>query len=335
MDTIGILYSLRGGNPREEKKVTAQLHINYWKITNKERYIDFGLMLDGPYWSIKSIWFYFPFEVSKKDVDDLGNILNDTETICTLFDQNFTVGKDTQSSYSLVSANPNTSENPFFLYRLGEENFAFPEGFKKRVLEICFNSTPPSSPKIIKQKPDENSENIETAKSTLYLRIRVNVSDKHFLTTERIANDVFQSAFSKSELINIRINDRSELDYSVNEKLSKGNEWLTFSKIHFFYIGSSDEEQLTSSVPYKDCKLLNINKWASYLEVISSKKSHYLAYHWRVASESEMDKFGIFVRTIFKARDFLKILLYVIIVLLISALGSFLVTPIAHCVFNY
>lgn len=39
MDTIGILYSLRGGNPMEEKKVTAQLHINYWKITNKERYI--------------------------------------------------------------------------------------------------------------------------------------------------------------------------------------------------------------------------------------------------------------------------------------------------------
>lgn len=329
MSTIGLLYSLQGGAPRECAPIRAKLHMNYWKISSKNRYLDFGVMLNGPYELIKSLWFYFPFEIKDGSVSDLGDTLNNTKMICNLFDSEYEVQQASNTSFSKVSANPNSDDQSFYLYRLGTENFTIVEGFNNHLLEIKFNSTPPKSETEIKQGDNKNnSQNTGANRLGLYFRIRVTIPAKSYYSEGRIANDVFQSAFSKAELVDIRINDRRELDYSLRESLNAGKEWLEFTKVHFFYCSSSDDEQIVGSLPYNDCKLLDVKMWNDYLKPICDSRNKFMAYHWKIDSNSKrpMSKYGIFVRTVFQSRNFPRIVLYVFIVVILGAVGSLIAT---------
>lgn len=56
----------------------------------------------------------------------------------------------------------------------------------------------------------------------VYFRLRIsNLKKNDFYYEERVSNDVFQSAFSKAEMVDIRINEIREFDKEVVDDLRK------------------------------------------------------------------------------------------------------------------
>lgn len=49
MNSIGILYTLRNSSEPSKNNVSAELHINYWKVPIRngayKRFLDFGILL--------------------------------------------------------------------------------------------------------------------------------------------------------------------------------------------------------------------------------------------------------------------------------------------------
>ena len=72
MNSLGILYTMKASStPRENNNISAELHVNYWKVPKKNgsysRFLDFGVMINQVAHEIDSIYFYFPFEIKEGD----------------------------------------------------------------------------------------------------------------------------------------------------------------------------------------------------------------------------------------------------------------------------
>lgn len=66
-------------------------------------------------------------------------------------------------------------------------------------------------------------------------------------------------------MIDFRINEAREISPKVYEEITKDKTFLPFSKIHFFFVGSSEDEQIVGNTNFKDCRLLDYERWQSYI----------------------------------------------------------------------
>lgn len=76
MNSIGILYALKKSSEPSKNNVSAELHVNYWKVPDGKgsykRFLDFGILINEVAREINSISFYFPFKVETDSLKDLG-----------------------------------------------------------------------------------------------------------------------------------------------------------------------------------------------------------------------------------------------------------------------
>lgn len=109
----------------------------------------------------------------------------------------------------------------------------------------------------------------------LYIRFRVTeLNEGEFYFVEKINNDIFQSAFSKSDMVDLRINERREFDKDVYDDLKKDRYFLDFKKFHFFFIGSSENDKVSGNTAYQDCRLWDNERWFSYHESIGLENKY-------------------------------------------------------------
>ena len=160
----------------------------------------------------------------------------------------------------------------------------------------------------------------------VYFRLRIsNLKKNDFYYEERVSNDVFQSAFSKAEMVDIRINEIREFDKEVVDDLRKNRHFVSFDKFHFFFIGSSENEQVAGNVGFHDCRLLDSSKWKNYEDAINDKRKKYLAYHWSIKNNATaFTTCNVFLRTIYSSLNFKKSFKYCLIVIILGFIGSFL-----------
>jgi len=63
MNSIGILYTLRNSSEPSKINVSAELHVNYWKVPtgkgNYKRFLDFGIFINEVAREISSVSFYW------------------------------------------------------------------------------------------------------------------------------------------------------------------------------------------------------------------------------------------------------------------------------------
>ena len=331
MNSIGIFYKLRDtATPRgTTDKITADLHINYWRIPEKhgkyKKFLDFGILLNERARDLQSISFYFPFKISKNSVSDLGGAIKDSEMLCSLFNDEYTIRNIPNSpSYYYVHAS-NGGNKSFWLYLLGENNFSIdtdiPNG---SLLVIKILSIPKENGGI------QNVGETTQPKRNLYFRFRISDIPENVLSfEEKISNDFLQSAFSKTEMVDFRVNEVREMSPKAYEAVSKMGNMLEFSKIHFFFIGSSQDEQVVGVSNFKDCRLLNPERWNRY---ISEEKNtrNLIAYHWKWQPDNKdiqntKKRYNIFVKTVYKSIRWWTVIKYTGFLLIISMLASFLV----------
>lgn len=323
MNSVGILYSIREKASKAPRigNVSAELHVNYWKLPigrgKYNRFLDFGIMLNEVAHDIESVLFYFPFSITKEDIEDLGEPLTKNEMLATLFNCECGV-RNNPSNLSYHTVTPfDKDRHRFWLYTLSQQNFSIKNlsGDKGCTLSVKIKSIPNKTKGILAN--DDNQY-----KSNLYFRFRINnLSSKDFFHEENISNDFLQGAFSKSELFDFRVNEMRDFDKGVYEELRNGNTFFSFNKVHFYFVGSSEDESVKGSKSYKDIRLLDLDRWNEYLgkNVINNKKI--IAYHWCYKEDTFIKKIKIPLQTIYKSLSIWRVIKYCSVIIGLNILG--------------
>jgi hypothetical protein len=175
----------------------------------------------------------------------------------------------------------------------------------------------------------------------IYIRFRVEPDCcEEIFEHCRLSNDLLQAAFSDSNMFDIRVNEKRELNMKVVERMAKDNMIpCTFCKLHFFYMADIKEKVINGSSLKIDSRLLEQEHWSQYEPTCYKKESRFLAYHWKKRlkedadenrnndnekKEKPFDHFTIFYRTIYPSVDFWRVSVYISILLLLNSFSSYL-----------
>lgn len=320
MSSINLLYRTRNANTPNGDPVNihGDLHVNYWKLPNGKGYnraIDFGVYLEDLENTLDSISITVPFTLKKQSIKDLSSVLFDEDFLSYLF----------SSSYQVLSL----KDCPTYRYakdRKGEKSFC--------IYELCSNSievTPLvkgslitikilSEPKNLNEIQETVGENSPRQTYNLYFRFRISdLKEGDLCFTEDISNDFLQSAFSRSEMSHVKINELREIDHSDIQELMSKNSFVTLSKFHFFFVGSSEDEAVSGSTPYVSCALLEPTVWKKYIGDLNPLNKKCISYHWKSV---ETEKYSVFFKTVYSCRNKKKLVKYACAVVFLSLLAS-------------
>lgn len=292
MKSIAIWYSPNAGFDAPND---VELHFNLWKLPNHRsylRFIDIGIKLERTN-CINELKIYVPYTLDEGDVTDIVHkFINDTSLVCAIFNENYQVTSLPNSKFYEVKKQNNEFE--FDIYQLNATDINLEHKYDGTIIKI---KTPNSQRKT-------------------YLRIRLGENYcKSLSTIQRPSNSLFQSAFSKTELIDFRVNEARDLDFSLLEEINS-HVFFRIKKVHFFFICSSSEDVISSHQPFISCRNLENYRWGRYVGNYSlSKNDTILAYHWR--DENKHD-FNVMVKTKFEKNNWLTILLYVLILFILT-----------------
>lgn len=307
----------------------CEVHLNLWKKATRKRFqlkvqylLDIGIKIFESKNTIESLTLFFPFQMNKDKVSDLGGILSNSKSLVNvLFNESMihTDGAGNQGSLSKFESKAKDEstkkKRSFHLYTLAPNNYDVKkiDGLEGTFLKINLNGA---------NLPDADKN------GNLYIRFRISINDnaaqQYLKRDENLANDVLQAAFSKTELYDIRINDRRETDDKVLEEIetTMHNTLMPISKAHFFFVTNVVDHVSNGNSERMDARMLEMDKWETYAPY--QDKHPRIAYHWKkVADGTEtFENFEIFFRNICDNRNHLKILLYLFVAFWIGAVGS-------------
>lgn len=325
MSCLGVLYkSVTNQNPNPDDKVMADFQINYWKLPKRHwgytRFLDLGVLLYDAK-DVSSILFYVPFKISECQLSDLGKVLANDNLLSILFNESFKVENDPNIRDYRFATSTGEKKQAFWIACLASTDFKVHPLAHGTLVEVLFK-TKPTAQKGIKKAAEEKKENYN-----IYIRIRIsNLSDVSLSYIESVSNDFFQSVFSRTEMMNLHVNAIGEFDEEDYKDLVSQYSFVAFNKIHFFFIGSSEEETILGTTTYTDNRLLDSNKWTPYIGNNNPQNRKCLAYHWK--KTGPIESCNIFLRTVYSSTNVWKILKYSAIVVLLGAMGSFLASSI-------
>jgi len=321
MSCIGVLYKSEKVSPQEPvDRLSTDLHINYWKLPRKccgyNRFLDFGLFVNNAN-DINSLQFYLPFHIEKSNLTDLGNTMAKDNLLSVLFNEKYKI-ETFPDAPEYKHASSMSSENPkpdFWLYCLSNTDFDVEKLSKGTLIKVSIKTKPPE----VKNKPREDEHE---SSYNLYIRFRIrNLLENQLGFLESVSNDFFQNAFSKTEMVNMYINSLEEFDENDYKTLVSDYSFVSFNKIHFFFVGSSKDERVLGMTNYTDCRLLDSTKWHPYIGDNNPNNRKCLAYHWKKDGPVESSNF--FFRTVFSNANFWIILKYCLVIVVLGAISSY------------
>lgn len=332
MKSFGIYYKNAGS--QTEQVGLSEVQMNIWKLTINKRktyYLDFGLQFNS---EIKDILVFVPFKIGKQQVQDLGSIISkDSDLISRLFNANTTSNHTTQSPFTPVLKD---GSNRFDICTLDIENKTTIEDLKSGEKEIYSIIKFSISQKNEKEKPvleKQGSATLaEIPSSNYYLRFRIKVEDKNLISkTEYVSNDIIQSAFSKLELFNIRLNDARHIPSNLTSIITndRGYTAFYFSKVHYFYMVDIKESIQTTSPVCHDSRFMELADWKSYLGEEKISERNFISYHWKKEKENNpsdenIKSYQLCYSCVFPERNWCQLLAYAGLAILLGFIGSML-----------
>lgn len=326
MGSLALLYKVKQvAIPQPLNNLSVDFHINYWKLPQNgvyNRFVDFGIKVYNAK-NIESILIYLPFNDSQliKRIKDLGEIVSSSEFMSVLFNEDFEIHTNSSPClYSYAMPSNRQEAQAFWIYSLSESNFTthdFPHG---TLLEIKILTCPHE----IQNVPmNTGSEDNEQNDYNLYLRFRLNGINKgELFSKEAIANDVFQSFFSSTEMINLHINSMRDFESADYQLMKSSYLFFNINKFHFYFMGSLVDESIYGGTPYKDCSLLETLVWKKYLGDGITCPDSIIAYHWKF--ENINNGYHVFCRSVFKDTNKCKIVMYIFVVVLMGIFASYI-----------
>ena len=308
----------------EEKE---ELHINIWKVQHggvllkPKLYIDFGIMTN---FRTDKMCLYLPFQIVGKP-KDLGKKLQDSrDMLCMVFNENLLNETQPNNCYTYVSASDNSDFSSFYLFQLGDGNMT---------AEVLNEENEKGTYINIERKGwydnQENHEETDFDDKVVYIRFRVEVKRiKEIVRSEFVSNDLFQAAFSKVNLYDIRVNETREIHPKVTEKMhSEGFELCKFQKIHLFYMADSREKVENESSLKSDSRILEEGKWIDYEPSNDLHHAIFLAHHWKKCKKENgkpIDRFSLFFSTIYPHMHWAHLTAFLCVIVILGWLGGML-----------
>jgi len=111
--------------PLHERRLRDELHINIWEVGKKPAgpFMDIGVMISDRQ-STGFIQVDLPWEVSKKDISDLGAKLNGEKSVAAIFNEVVHYDGFAEGNFANISFRKDgKDEKPFSLLRLNSEFF--------------------------------------------------------------------------------------------------------------------------------------------------------------------------------------------------------------------
>lgn len=341
-----------GSSSQTNSKDSFDLQINLWNsnirntTTGKvSRFmaIDFGVVCPL---STKKLVFLFPFEVKYDDFHDLVKCLSlDTDLLCTMFNEDLKSTSEPAKSYHTIDGN--RSGIHYLMYELSNENI--------EELKYDSRSNLTQLTIVINSNFDIDKYKIYS----LFLRFRIKLKSLDFFAKKKeVSNDWLQSAFSSTYMFDIRLNDVRELSKKRKEFVEhQGFHLPTFNKVHFFYMADSEENVVNGSTIGLDKRLLENDRWHSYLGDNLEFVSENIAHHWKKKKEVKLslkevvgdkqktsfsaeqkvipvDTFTIFFKTEFSDFRLYRVIWYLLGIVVLGVISSSLVSLISSLISN-
>lgn len=327
-------------SPKKENK-TFDFQINLWnsKVRNiatgkvtRFRAIDFGVVCPL---STKTLIFLLPFEVKYEDFQDLVKCLSlDTDLLCTVFNDDLRSSSEPSKSYHTIDGVSNSSDIHYLMYELSKEN----------IKDLSYDSQSNLTQITINSIFDDGKH----SGYSLFLRFRIKLHNfDAFAKKKDVSNDWLQSAFSSTYMFDVRLNDVRELSKKRKELVEhQGYQLPEFRKVHFFYMTDSEEIVENGSLIKLDRRLLENERWHTYLGDNFEFTTENVAHHWKkkedfrvslkevtkegaqdatlttVSTRKTVKNFTIFFKTEFADIRKTRVLVYLILIILLGIISS-------------
>lgn len=273
------------------------------------------------------------------DFHDLVKCLSlNADLLCTVFNEDLKSTSEPAKSYHKIEG----GSIRYLMYELSKENvetFDYDENDNVTKMSIAINT---------------NFATEEFQGYQLFVRFRLMLkSFDSFAKKKNVSNDWLQSAFSSTYLFDIRLNDVRELAKKKKELVEfEGFRLPKFRKIHFFYMADSEENVENGSSIKLDKRLLENERWHSYLGNNLEFVSENIAHHWKSVrsiklelkkveasdaqnpklnvepKETTIHNFTLFFKTEFSDCQLKRLALYVSIVVILGMLASAIISLI-------
>lgn len=165
-----------------------------------------------------------------------------------------------------------------------------------------------------------------------YIRFRVPIVDSYGLAYNTdMSNDWLQSAFTELDMYNLQINELRDIpDNPFYDMTSNNYNMAMFSKIHLLYISNPQVKVENGSRVKSDSRLIESKKWKPYIPIqyIPNISDAYMAHHWKISSKNDscIYKSQLFFTAEFPEFHIKKVTPYILIVILLGAIGSVFAT---------
>ncbi len=278
-----------------------EVHFNLWKLGIRRKancFLDIGLMVHDAT-TVSHINIFIPKPIAKSDIEDLGiTIREKTDVVSSLFNEDYRVSSQAQEKIIEVLGIDRIPV--FYIYVLDLNSDV--------VIENAYGGS------IIKIRIPQ-----ELANKKHYYRIRL--KNPYVDSISRIytpPNSLLESAFSQTELVDFRLNEKRNLNSSLLERMRSEGE-VSFTKTHLFLMREASDDYIYSHKPPNGSRQLELDLWRGY---IGSDYSfdNIIAYHWKETNTH--DSFSAFVKFRFIHCNPLTIATFIIIIIILGILAG-------------
>lgn len=286
--------------------VSADIHFNFWKVKRKKKFsnynkkycylLDIGILIYNIK-NINSIKLFFPLEIKKSDINDLGKIIRNKNLLNGIFNEDFKILYDSNPKQTKVIGTDNNLR--FIIYNI-DDTVQIENKFDGTILNIDVN-------------------NINNIPDPIYIRFRISSGNlikliKHL----QPKTSFFQHAFTCTEVIDFRLNEKRTYNESLSEIINTDGE-LEIKKVHFLLL--RDEKDDFESVGISpNCRELEPQVWDDYIGN-AYENNNIVAYHWSVKSSDTKPKIDSF-NSLIKVKTYKSSLNTILIYLAILAITT-------------
>lgn len=316
---------------QEHQEGSYEVHINYWRmkgekphrkwsgsrgsdVNGKSDLLDIGIWINNPE-KASGVDIYLPFSVSRSAVSDCSEFLKNPKIAGAIFNESLEISQSQSST--LVYARKG-DEPQFDIYCFSAERGILAES------QLTIKPNGEGTQLSIGEKVFKAASAGASSKA-LYFRIRVALPFSNpFVNTIPPYDGVLQSGHNEIDYIDFRINDSRSLPRDVEEDLARSSASLT--KVSFLIAAPISIDLLSNDSTAYKVRVLESEMWGQYVRGLPE---HMVVYHWRrtssdVENHGSISEFSGFAKFAMRRSDRWRVVKYLVIFVLLSALSSWL-----------
>lgn len=278
-NSLAIWYEKKEQNDNELKNQSLkQVHLNLWDLED-EIYLDIGIKTESEN-RPEIIKIYVPFVINEKECElkDLGKLISENATLITaIFNEDYNINSETNVLGCSLFTNTVKRDDEFALcWPDNDEVIDLAcEKFQCKLGDITGS--------IISL--DISSLN-EFKDKSLYFRMRV-VSNalRNFYHDFKPSDNVLNSAFLKTEIMDVKVNDKRTLPPNLPFMKKE----IDIERIHFLLLRKASDDLAFSQSAEVRSRVLEEGIWEKYVE--KEIKDKIIAYHWKLKNAGDGGQF--------------------------------------------